>query len=488
MTVLCNNHKDGCKWEGPLRDLEDHLDECPYSPSECPFNCGETLSRKDLDEHKEKYCEKRKILCPHCSKHIHNANLEKHVQSECPVVEVECKFNCGVGKMPRSKMNEHIDPDTGDCTKAEIACPCCDGGCNQKLLRCDLDAHLTDPQFLGKHILGFYSTLVTMKKGDNKEQRLRQAEEKAQRAEALVQIFDAEKRQLQQRVMKLEEKVDNLLVINTNTEKKVSDLEMALQLAKNEAKRLEQELHLGSLERREFVLGADVVTDANLEAPADISKLDVQRTGQEISESQLLVDIESCKQKIRDFEKQVNSMDRMTAARDISMAEQDLRLQVLESSFYDGILLWKIPNFRRRRQDAVSGRTPSLYSPPFFTSRRGYKMCGRVYLNGDGMGKGTHLSLFFVVMKGQFDALLPWPFRQRVTLMVLDQSSTQRHTLDTFRPDPQSSSFQRPVNDMNVASGCPLFIPIDSLDRKGFVKDDTLFVCIKVDCSNLPQF
>ena len=56
----------------------------------------------------------------------------------------------------------------------------------------------------------------------------------------------------------------------------------------------------------------------------------------------------------------------------------------------------------------------SLYSQPFYTDRYGYKMCGRVYLNGDGMGKGTHLSLFFVLMRGEYDALLEWPFRQKV--------------------------------------------------------------------------
>ena len=56
----------------------------------------------------------------------------------------------------------------------------------------------------------------------------------------------------------------------------------------------------------------------------------------------------------------------------------------------------------------------SLYSQPFYTDRYGYKMCGRVYLNGDGMGKGKHLSLFFVLMRGEYDALLEWPFRQKV--------------------------------------------------------------------------
>ena len=88
----------------------------------------------------------------------------------------------------------------------------------------------------------------------------------------------------------------------------------------------------------------------------------------------------------------------------------------------------------------------SLYSQPFYTNRFGYKMCGRVYLNGDGMGKGTHLSLFFVLMRGEYDALLEWPFRQKVTLSLLDQSPARRDLSDTFRPDPTSSSFRRPFN------------------------------------------
>lgn len=35
-------------------------------------------------------------------------------------------------------------------------------------------------------------------------------------------------------------------------------------------------------------------------------------------------------------------------------------------------------------------------------------------MNGDGTGKRTHLSLFIVIMKGEYDALLPWPFRNKV--------------------------------------------------------------------------
>ena len=169
-----------------------------------------------------------------------------------------------------------------------------------------------------------------------------------------------------------------------------------------------------------------------------------------------------------------------------SCLDQELRVQLLERATYDGVLLWKIDDFERRRKEAINGVTMSLYSIPFYTSRHGYKMCARVYLNGDGMGKGTHLSFFFVVMKGPFDALLPWPFKQKVTLTIINQSG-KKHVTDTFRPDPQSSSFQRPsVKEMNVASGCPMFIRQEHLLNGGFVKDDCIFLRVTVDILDLP--
>ena len=42
-------------------------------------------------------------------------------------------------------------------------------------------------------------------------------------------------------------------------------------------------------------------------------------------------------------------------------------------------------------------------------------------MDGDGSGKGTHLSFFLTLMRGEYDALLTRSFRQTVTLMLLDQ-------------------------------------------------------------------
>lgn len=42
----------------------------------------------------------------------------------------------------------------------------------------------------------------------------------------------------------------------------------------------------------------------------------------------------------------------------------------------------------------------TLFSPTFTTSKHGYRLCASVCLNGDGKGKGSHVSVFVSVLKG----------------------------------------------------------------------------------------
>ncbi|CAH3037666.1 unnamed protein product, partial [Pocillopora meandrina] len=184
------------------------------------------------------------------------------------------------------------------------------------------------------------------------------------------------------------------------------------------------------------------------------------------------------------FAQRVASLEKEAA--DIKMVLESLKDYVgqQDTSSYDGQLLWKISGFSRKRNDAVNGEEVSVVSPSFSTSRYGYKMCARVYLNGDGMGRGTHISVYFVIMRGHYDALLRWPFRQKVTFMLLDQDDVE-HVIDSIRPDPNSSSFQRPRRETNIASGCPMFCSLAELNNHAYVRDDTMFVKIIVDTDDL---
>ena len=46
--------------------LQEHIEECPFVDINCPKECGQQLQRKDLQQHLEKDCPLRTILCKYC--------------------------------------------------------------------------------------------------------------------------------------------------------------------------------------------------------------------------------------------------------------------------------------------------------------------------------------------------------------------------------------------------------------------------------------
>ncbi|OWK08613.1 TRAF5 [Cervus elaphus hippelaphus] len=187
------------------------------------------------------------------------------------------------------------------------------------------------------------------------------------------------------------------------------------------------------------------------------------------------------------LEGETNKHDAHINIHKAQLNKNEERFKLLESACYNGKLIWKVTDYKLKKKEALEGHTVSIFSQPFYTSRCGYRLCARAYLNGDGSGKGTHLSLYFVVMRGEFDSLLQWPFRQRVTLMLLDQSGKKNHIMETFKADPNSSSFKRPDGEMNIASGCPRFVAHSTLEnaKNTYIKDDTLFLKVAVDLCDL---
>lgn len=171
----------------------------------------------------------------------------------------------------------------------------------------------------------------------------------------------------------------------------------------------------------------------------------------------------------------------------IAISDCEQRLMGLERRSINGHLIWKITNISDKLKYAVNGIQSSHYSPIFYSSIYGYRLCARLYLNGDGAGRNTHLSIFVSILKGEYDSILKWPFQQKITLILMDQSGEGKHIVDAFRPDPKSESFQRPTNDMNIASGIPKFCELSTVycPEKGYVLDDTMFFKIIIDTNGL---
>ena len=160
---------------------------------------------------------------------------------------------------------------------------------------------------------------------------------------------------------------------------------------------------------------------------------------------------------------------------------QEGQQYTLENTSYEwnnNIYTWKIPDIHQKK---LAAENSVLYSPPFYTGQNGgYKISLFLYMDGDGSGKGTHLSFFLTLMRGEYDVLLTWPFRQTVTLMLLDQDRQQNNITKWFKPDPAEcdASLWQPSlhSEMNIPFGCPEFAPLPVLDNPCYVKNDKMIL------------
>ena len=162
-------------------------------------------------------------------------------------------------------------------------------------------------------------------------------------------------------------------------------------------------------------------------------------------------------------------------------------IQTEHSRFYSGYIVWRIDEVSKHLNKASSAK---LTSAPFYTKCDGYKMCLIVYLNGDGAGKGSHLSVYFAIMRGEHDPVLKWPFMAKVTITLLSQDhnkhSTNKDIIRSFIPDPNSLSVRMPESSIiNQPTGFQRFIRHSTLNsqRTMYVKDDVIFIKAVVDTS-----
>ncbi|XP_034866377.1 TNF receptor-associated factor 5 isoform X1 [Mirounga leonina] len=448
--VYCKN-APGCNAKIILGRYQDHLQQCLFQAVQCSNeNCQEQVLRKDLKEHLSARCHFREEKCLYCKKDVVVIYLQNHEENLCPEYPVSCPNRC-LQIIPRTEVDEHL----AVCPEAEQDCPFKHYGCTVKDKRGNLQEH--EHSALRDHML-----LVLEKNFQLEEQisdlykSLEQKESKIQQLAETVTKFEKEFKQFAQLFGKNGSFLSNIQVLATHIDKSAwleAQVRQLLQMANQQQNKFDL---------RPLVETIDTV-------------------------KQKITLLESNDQRLVVLEGETNKHDAHINIHKAQLNKNEERFKLLEGACYNGKLIWKVTDYKLKKREAQDGHTVSIFSQPFYTSRCGYRLCARAYLNGDGSGKGTHLSLYFVVMRGEFDSLLQWPFRQRVTLMLLDQSGKKNHIMETFKADPSSSSFKRPDGEMNIASGCPRFVAHSTLEnaKNTYIKDDTVFLKVAVDLTDL---
>ncbi|XP_062512102.1 TNF receptor-associated factor 6-like [Corticium candelabrum] len=141
LKILCDKREEGCSWQGELRQLDEHNQECDYVVKACSNDCGELVMRKDMDDHKQNTCSRRIVGCCYCDTQLEHGQLCDHyvVCADCPhqsatqdavkelVVDISRKGVCPTSPLQcdsassgchflwnREQQQEHLDNNTGN--------------------------------------------------------------------------------------------------------------------------------------------------------------------------------------------------------------------------------------------------------------------------------------------------------------------------------------------------------------------------------------
>ena len=148
--VYCSHKQEGCEWKGELGQLDNHLnlspqpdkqlEGCEYSEIECIY-CSELIKRPNITVHQDNLCPKRSFSCEYC--HSYESDYDDVINNHWPVCgyqTVQCPNECGTA-LKRQVLENHV---IRSCPKTVIDCDFHHVGCDVRLPRKDMPAHLNE--------------------------------------------------------------------------------------------------------------------------------------------------------------------------------------------------------------------------------------------------------------------------------------------------------------------------------------------------------
>ncbi|XP_032234121.2 TNF receptor-associated factor 4 isoform X2 [Nematostella vectensis] len=546
LTVICDYYQAGCKWKGQLRKLQGHLAECKFVSADCSNSCGARIQKRRMSEHTSKDCPKRRVCCARCKAEMSYEQLRVH---SCPALRdrgsdrgsnrsvnsvssdhVTCPRNCG----ERMRVQDKARHMREDCLNRWVFCQYC----NTEIVFRDRQDHLRrcpvynrrQPATPSRANKSNSPTVRFEVQQHTRQQhsRTRSSNERENQMPpsnsapplrsvsfpASLNHIGREDRDVGRQVAhrgstndlsRSTEELDSDIFTCT-CGRRISRAEITTHMSDECPRRLTKCQHC-----RVMVKFEDVETHHQscpsfpLSCPNNCGVAQIPRGEVELHLSR------DCRSNImqcpfrhagchkqfpqrslqRHIEESVQQHLELVSELAIQQQKEINSLKEIVrhcKPYHDSKLLWRIDDFWEAFDEGKRKPGTELHSPVFYTSNYGYKFKVVLFPYGNGSGEGTHLSLYIRLLPGEYDSLLPWPFEGQITLTLLDQSTdkrAKRHISQSFSPDPNWKSFQRPSkNSTSLGFGYPQFVSHRGLESIGYVRDDVLFLKVTIDCKN----
>ena len=447
--VYCSHRLSGCEWEGELGKLDEHLNSdplperqlegCPFAVIECP-HCKEGVHRYKIAGHQLERCPQRPYTCEYCAEYKSTFEDVAHSHwPECKCFLLPCPNECtpsGSG-LQRQDLDLHVKEE---CPLTVVQCELHHAGCKVALPRKDMADHIKNDSI------------------------------------AHIYLLAAENHRLSKRLLEKEEQICLLTQENAELEEKTTkqsqELREKVTSQSQELTRTNQELTQAKHELMQIITSQSLEltrTKQELAQKVASQSQELTRVKQELTQKATSRDQKLELVKLKEAQRQ--AIDRLQTQQQHDLRE--LRTDVEMRRDIVPVTI-KMAGF-----DELKKKGTDWYSRPFYTGMGGYKMCLEVDANGDGAAKGTHISVFTYLMRGEFDSHLKWPFRGTVTFQLVNQLEDKEHHTDSNAYKDVTPDFAQVDGERSCGWGNPEFLPHSELglsvaNNRQYLKDDCL--------------
>lgn len=144
LRIFCTNKSRGCKWQGEVNGVTEHLRDCWFEETECN-KCEERMQRQYLTIHAESQCLYRTVTCQYCRVKTTFCHIEEH-KRVCPKLPLSCPNQCDIGSVAQENMESHKK----SCPLEIVQCEYYSVGCTDTMPRKDLKEH--NKLYVEKHL------------------------------------------------------------------------------------------------------------------------------------------------------------------------------------------------------------------------------------------------------------------------------------------------------------------------------------------------
>lgn len=167
---------------------------------------------------------------------------------------------------------------------------------------------------------------------------------------------------------------------------------------------------------------------------------------------------------IRDMSNAISKLNLDVTAIQINQVESAEKLRDSEEKLRisTGVCFWKIRSFNTVRN------FKRIYSSPFYTHHRGYRMqleLRKVFSRSNG----NDISIYAKLVMGEYDDELPWPCNRMVTIVLVDQERRNRDFTNTIDFDGSDSRSDQPRALYGGCIGFDTFIDENQMDCRPYL-------------------